>query len=239
MHTETPHILVIDDHADIRDPLAKYLTNHGMRASTASGGVEMDKVLSTSSIDLIVLDIMMPGEDGFSICRRIQDGAKIPVILLTALTDETDRIVGLELGADDYVSKPFNPRELLARIKSVLRRTNMLPEKAVVKKGTVKFDGWTFELASKEIISKDGVSIRLSSGEHTLLCTFVEHVDTVLSRDQLLDITRGREAQLFDRSIDNQVSRLRQKIEEDPKNPKIISTKWGGGYIFNADLEWI
>jgi two-component system, OmpR family, response regulator len=239
MNTQAPHILVIDDHEDIRDPLAKYLANHGMRTSTASGGVEMDKILATSSIDLIVLDIMMPGEDGFSICRRVQDSSKIPVILLTALTDETDRIVGLELGADDYVSKPFNPRELLARIKSVLRRTNMLPEKVAAQKGTVKFDGWTFELSKNEILDKDNVSIRLSSGEHTLLCTFIEHVDTVLSRDQLLDITRGREAQLFDRSIDNQVSRLRQKIEVDPKKPKIISTKWGGGYIFNSELEWI
>lgn len=239
MNTETPHILVIDDHSDIREPLAKYLVNHGMRASTASGGIEMDKILKSSSIDLIVLDIMMPGEDGFSICRRVQETSKIPVILITALTDETDRIVGLELGADDYVSKPFNPRELLARIKSVLRRTNMLPKKAISQKGTVKFAGWTFDISKKEIIGTDGISIRLSSSEHTLLCTFVEHEGAVLSRDQLLDITKGRDAQLFDRSIDNQVSRLRQKIEVDPKKPNIITTKWGGGYVFNVNLEWI
>ncbi len=239
MNKENPHILVIDDHIDIREPLAKYLSNQGMRTSTASGGSEMDKILKTSSIDLIVLDIMMPGEDGFSICRRIQENLKIPIILLTALTDETDRIVGLELGADDYVSKPFNPRELLARIKSVLRRTNMLPKKTTSKKGIVKFEGWTFDITKKEIIDEDGVSIRLSSGEHTLLSTFIEHEGMVLSRDQLLDITKGRDAQLFDRSIDNQVSRLRQKIELDPKNPKIITTKWGGGYVFNVKLEWL
>ncbi|MCC3862168.1 response regulator [Pseudemcibacter aquimaris] len=239
MNTETPHILVIDDHADIRDPLAQYLTKHGLRVSTAAGGVEMDAVLKTASIDLIVLDIMMPGEDGLSICRRIQETTKIPVILLTALTDETDRIVGLELGADDYVSKPFNPRELLARIKSVLRRTQLIPKNDQPTKGIATFAGWTFDLTKQEVINCDGVSIRLSSGEHTLLSTLIEHAGTVLNRDQLLDLTKGREAQLFDRSIDNQVSRLRQKIEIDPKNPEIITTKWGGGYVFSAELEWI
>ncbi len=238
MNAEKPHILIIDDHADIRDPLAKYLSNHGMRTSTAADGVEMDQILKTAAVDLIVLDIMMPGEDGFSICRRIQDSSKIPVILLTALTDETDRIVGLELGADDYISKPFNPRELLARIKSVIRRTNMLPAKEHKVRGSAKFSGWTFDLSNKEIIGKDGISIRLSSGEHTLLVTLIEHEGVVLNRDQLLDLTKGREAQLFDRSIDNQISRLRQKIEKDPKNPEIITTKWGGGYSFNADIEW-
>ena len=180
---------------------------------------------------------MLPGEDGFAICRRIQERNRTPVILLTALGDETDRIVGLELGADDYLTKPFNPRELLARIKSVLRRSQMLPKKQTNSKGLVKFDRWQFDFGQKEITDETGVAIRLSSGEHILLVSLIEHAGLTLTRDQLLDLTKGREAQLFDRSVDNQISRLRRKIERDPKNPKIIVTEWGGGYHFTAALE--
>jgi two-component system OmpR family response regulator len=199
----------------------------------------MDKVLATGHIDLMVLDIMMPGEDGLSICRRIQSSTQIPIILLTALVEQTDRIVGLELGADDYVAKPFDPRELLARIKSVLRRHQLVPRNKKMAKGLVAFEQWRFDFSSKELVNLEDVSIRLSSGEHLLLITLIEHAGMTLSRDQLLDLTKGREAQLFDRSIDNQVSRLRQKLEIDPKNPRIILTKWGGGYVFAADLDWL
>ena len=233
------HILVIDDDKDIRLPLAKYLAQNGMRCTVASDGKEMDEKLASSSFDLIVLDIMMPGEDGFSICRRLQQNMRIPIILLTALTEETDRIVGLELGADDYVSKPFSPRELLARIKSVLRRSQMLPPKQASTRGVVTFDGWRFDFSQKEIVGPNGVTIRLSSGEHILLVSLIEHIGITLSREQLLELTKGRETQLFDRSVDNQISRLRRKLERDPKNPRIIVTEWGGGYQFTADLKWV
>jgi two-component system OmpR family response regulator len=239
MDNEQPHILVVDDDKDIREPLARYMSRHGLRTSTAANAQEMDKLLARGQIDLVVLDIMMPGEDGLSICRRLQSSSQIPTILLTALVEQTDRIVGLELGADDYVTKPFDPRELLARIKSVLRRHQLMPKNKQVAKGKVAFEQWRFDFSSKELVDSDDVSIRLSSGEHLMLVTLIEHAGMTLSRDQLLDLTKGREAQLFDRSIDNQVSRLRQKLEADPKNPRIILTKWGGGYVFVADLQWL
>ncbi|MEE9328681.1 MAG: response regulator [Parvularculaceae bacterium] len=233
------HILIIDDDEDIRVPLAKYLGKNGFRCTIASNGKEMDEKLSTSNVDLIVLDIMMPGEDGFSICRRLQETIRVPIILLTALTEETDRIVGLELGADDYVTKPFNPRELLARIKSVLRRSQMLPPKQQSTRGIVEFDGWRFDFSQKEVTGADGIAIRLSSGEHLLLVSLVEHAGMILSREQLLDLTKGRDTQLFDRSVDNQISRLRRKLEKDSKNPRIILTEWGGGYQFASELNWV
>jgi two-component system OmpR family response regulator len=231
------HVLVVDDDNDIRLSIARYLTKNGFRCSVADDSKSMDDLLATSSIDLIVLDIMLPGEDGFSICRRIQETLRTPIILLTALSDETDRIVGLELGADDYITKPFNPRELLARIKSVLRRSQMLPPKQANSRGLVKFDRWTFDFGQKEVVDEAGVAIRLSSGEHALLVSLIEHAGLTLTREQLLDLTKGRDAQLFDRSVDNQISRLRRKIETDPKNPKIIVTQWGGGYHFAAALD--
>jgi two-component system OmpR family response regulator len=239
MNNEQPHILIVDDDKDIREPLARYLARHGLRISTAKNGQAMDKVLAIGHIDLMVLDIMMPGEDGLSICRRIQSSTQIPIILLTALVEQTDRIVGLELGADDYIAKPFDPRELLARIKSVLRRHQLVPRSKKMAKGRVAFEQWRFDFSCKEVVNLEDVSIRLSSGEHLLLIALIEHAGVTLNRDQLLDLTKGREAQLFDRSIDNQVSRLRQKLEIDPKSPRIILTKWGGGYVFAAELDWL
>ena len=238
MNADQSHILVIDDDPEIRKPLARYLERHGFRTSMAADGMEMDRVLATSSIALIVLDIMLPGENGLNICRRIQDMHQLPIILLTALAEDSDRIVGLEMGADDYVTKPFNPRELVARIKSVLRRAEMLPKRKKGSKGRVRFGGWEFNLSSKELINADNVVIRLSSSEHILLVSLIEYAGITLNRHQLLDLTKGRDAQLFDRSIDNQISRLRRKIESDPQNPKIILTKWGGGYTFVAELMW-
>jgi two-component system OmpR family response regulator len=237
MATQPTHIAVIDDDDDIRSSLAKYLRKHGFRVSVAANGDELDHILATYSVDLLVLDIMLPGDDGLSIYRRVQKDKQLPTIFLTALAEDIDRIVGLELGADDYVTKPFNPRELLARIKSVMRRSHMLPNKPRLVKGAVRFDRWRFDIARKEIIGPDNVAVRLSTGEHLVLVSLIEHAGHTLSRDQLLDLTKGREAQLFDRSIDNVVSRLRRKIEENPKAPVIIQTQWGNGYVFAAELE--
>jgi len=233
-----PHILVVDDHRDIREPLAKYLGQHGYRISDADGAQAARRILEKSAIDLVVLDIMMPGEDGLSLCRHLRETTAIPVILLTALAEETDRIVGLEMGADDYLTKPFNPRELLARIKAVLRRVQSLPPQAQGETATrVGFDRWTLDTARRELIDEAGVAVALSGGEFALLETFIRHPNMVLSRDQLLDHTRGRDAAVFDRSIDNQVSCLRKKIERDPKNPQLIKTVWGGGYSFVAPIH--
>jgi two-component system OmpR family response regulator len=239
MSNEQAHIVVVDDDREIRASLAEYLRSRGFRASLAADSKELDRLLATASPDLIVLDIMMPGEDGLSVCKRLQESSQVPIILLTALTENTDRIVGLELGADDYVAKPFDPRELVARIRSVLRRSRMLPRRQQRAKGLVRFDRWRFDFARRELVREDDVAVKLSSGEHLLLTSLIEHAGLALTREQLLDLTKGREAQLFDRSIDNQVSRLRRKVEADPKNPRIILTQWGGGYLFAAEVEWL
>jgi two-component system, OmpR family, response regulator len=239
MTSELAHILVVDDSREIRVSVAEYLRTRGFRVSIAADSKELDRVLATASPDLIVLDIMMPGEDGLSVCKRLQGSSQIPIILLTALTDTADRVVGLELGADDYIAKPFDPRELVARIRSVIRRSRTLPRKQRRPKGLVRFDRWRFDLARRELTGADDVAVKLSSGEHLLLVSLIEHAGLALTRDQLLDLTKGRDAQLFDRSIDNQISRLRRKIEADPRNPRIILTQWGGGYVFAAEVEWV
>lgn len=235
---ESAHILVVDDSRDIRDPLVRYLIKNGYRASQAESAAKARQILKDSAIDLVVLDIMMPGEDGLSLCRHLRETSTIPIILLTAMTEETDRIVGLEMGADDYVAKPFNPRELLARIKAVLRRLNSLPpDHNAVDGDRIRFDNWQLDTRRRELIGEDGVSTPLSTGEFRLLSVFLNHPDRVLSRDQLLDLTQSRSADVFDRSIDNQVSRLRKKIEVDVKSPQFIQTVWGGGYRFKAEIE--
>ena len=233
----TPHILIVDDSADIREPLARYLVKKGMRVSSADGGQELRRVMKTSAIDLVVLDIMMPGEDGLSLCRMIRETTDIPVILLTAMVEETDRVVGLEIGADDYVTKPFSPRELLARIKAVLRRSRNLPRPAPApERSRIRFGRWTLDILRRELIGEDGVAAPLSTTEFRLLTVFLERPHVVLTRDQLLDLTSGRSLEPFERSIDNQVSRLRKKIEADPKNPAIIKTVWGGGYVLATEV---
>lgn len=234
--TESSHLLVVDDHRDIRESLSRYLQSHGYRVSAAANGEEMKRLLRTTYADLVVLDIMMPGEDGLSLCRHLRETTALPVILLTAVAEDTDRIVGLEMGADDYLTKPFNPRELLARIRAVLRRSQQLPQNKDHVDGQQRyFDGWTLDVKRRELLDAQGVAVALSTGEYRLLVAFINHPGVVLSRDQLLDITRGRDAQVYDRSVDNQVSRLRQKIETDPANPQLIKTIWGGGYQFTAD----
>ncbi len=241
MTEATPHIAIVDDHRDIREPLARYLEKNGYRATPLESGAALRKALKTGAIDLIVLDVMMPGEDGLAICRdlRAPGGAweDTPVIFLTAMEEDADRIVGLELGADDYVVKPFNPRELLARVKAVLRRSaGPRARREAPSSARLRFDRWRFDLARRELVGEDGVVTPLSAADFRLLRTFVERPGVVLTRDQLLDITSGRSAQVFDRSIDNQVSRLRRKIESDPKEPTLIKTVWGGGYVFAAEV---
>jgi two-component system OmpR family response regulator len=234
----SPHILIVDDDREIRDLLSRFLVKNGYRATTAADGREMRKALADRAIDLIVLDLMLPGEDGLTLCRELRAKSNIPVVMLTAMGEETDRIVGLEMGADDYVPKPFNPRELVARVKAVLRRARSLPETVRPPDETVVgFENWIFNIARRELEAADGTAVPLSTGEFNLLQVFVRHPGHVLTRDQLLDLTQGREAAPFDRSIDTQISRLRRKIEEDPKDPKIIKTVWGGGYVFTPKVE--
>ncbi|WP_061934809.1 response regulator [Aureimonas sp. AU22] len=232
-----PHIVVVDDHREIRDLVRKYLVQQGFRISVADGGRALRRLLQTERPDLIVLDIMMPDEDGLTICRDLRATNGVPIIFLTAVADETDRVVGLELGADDYLTKPFSARELLARIKAVLRRVNAVPpHRELPVNQRVRFAGWLLDLGRRELQGADGVTVSLSTAEFRLLKVFVEHPGLVLTRDQLLDLTTGREGDAFDRSIDNQVSRLRKKVEADPRTPSLIQTHWGGGYRLAAEV---
>ena len=234
----SPHVLVVDDHRDIREPLARYLEKHDVRVTAVDSAAAARRALRKAAVDLVVLDIMMPGEDGLQLCRHLRETTRIPVILLTAMAEDTDRIVGLEVGADDYVTKPFNPRELLARIKAVIRRTQSLPpDREPRSAGAYRFDCWSLDTSRRELVDEAGVVTPLSTGEFRLLVVLLERPGMVLSRDQLLDLTRGRRAAPFDRAVDNQVSRLRRKIERDPRSPKLITTVWGGGYRFTGKVE--
>ncbi|MEG0010442.1 response regulator [Aeromonas lusitana] len=237
MNQGNPHILVVDDHSEIRDLLKRFLEQHGMRVSCARDGKEMKRLLDEREFDLLVLDLMMPGEDGLTLCRELRVKSRLPIIMLTAMGEETDRIIGLEMGADDYLAKPFNPRELLARIKAVMRRTQVEPQ-SVPETLTrdLRFDRWLLDINRRELVDEEGVGMSLSTAEFDLLKVFLERPQRVLSRDQLLDLARGREAVAFDRAIDTLVSRLRRKLERDPKNPELIKTIWGGGYLFAADV---
>ena len=239
MTTSTPHIAVVDDHPQIRELLVRYLGSHGYRVSDAENAAAFRKLMERSSLDLVVLDVMMPGEDGISLCRELRaSSSRLPVIFLTAVAEDADRILGLEMGADDYLTKPFNPRELLARIKAVLRRTNSLPvQRQAASVGRVKIGALTVDMERREVVGADGVATPLSTAEFRLLGVFMNHPGIILTRDELLDLTQGRTAEVWDRSIDNQVSRLRRKIEADPKNPLLIVTHWGGGYSFTGKAE--
>lgn len=236
------HIYIVDDHRDIRDLLSRYLNENGFKTSVAENGRSLRHLMLSGDPDLVVLDIMMPGEDGLSLCRFLRETTDVPIILLTAMSDETDKIIGLEMGADDYLVKPFNLRELLARIKSVLRRTKNTPRgklNDIESASMVHFDRWKLDVKARELLDENDVSYVLTSAEYLLLSVFLLHPKIELNREQLLDMTRGREAQLYDRSIDNMVSRLRNKLERDVKNPELIKTNWGKGYVFSADVEII
>ncbi|MCA0417416.1 MAG: response regulator [Proteobacteria bacterium] len=232
-----PHILVVDDHREIRELVSRALSKEGFRVSVAADGRAMRKIMADARIDLIVLDLMLPGEDGFSLCRAVRAESSVPIIMLTAKGDEIDRVVGLELGADDYVPKPFGSRELVARIRAVLRRTQT-DRRLDRTQGPKRycFDRWRLDAGARELLRNDGIAVPLSTGEYELLISLVERPGRVMSRDQLLDLTRGRTASAFDRSIDTQVSRLRKKLEVNPNEPQVIKTVWGGGYMFAPEV---
>ena len=235
--TETSqHILVVDDAREIREPLVKYLQKNGYRAIGAESAAVARKYLRAYAFDLIVLDIMMPGEDGLAFCRSLRETSAVPVLFATAKGETIDRIVGIELGADDYVVKPYEPRELLARIGAILRRANALPpSRETSPTQRMRFGRWTFDTVRRELVDDAGVGTPLSGGEFGLLCALIARPNMTLTRSQLLDLTKGRDAVAFDRSVDNAVMRLRRKIEDDPSDPKIIKTVWGGGYVFAAE----
>lgn len=229
-----PHLLLVDDDEDILSLLTAFFRKHGHAVTVAQDGAAMFAALERNSIDLVVLDVMLQGEDGFSLCRQLRAASRVPVIMLTAMADHTDRVVGLEIGADDYITKPFDQRELLARVKAVLRRTAELAKAPTPSetRPALCFAGWRLEVARRELRSADNTLIILSGGEFELLLAFAEHPQRVLTRDQLLDFARGLSHAAYDRSIDVQVSRLRYKLEDDPKNPSMIRTVRNGGYIF-------
>lgn len=232
------HILVVDDDREIRALLGEYLQKQGYRVTVAADGKGMRAVVEAARPDLIILDLMLPGEDGLTLCRELRARSEVPVIMLTARGDETDRIVGLELGADDYVAKPFSPRELLARIKSVLRRARALPENLRHEEsGVFRFGGWTLDAATRNLTSPQGVVVALSGTDFRLLRIFLDHPNRVLTRDQLIDLMLSREAGPYDRAIDVQVSRLRQRLNEDAREPAIIKTVRGQGYVFAVHVE--
>ncbi|MDT7837541.1 response regulator [Aquabacterium sp. OR-4] len=231
------HILIVDDDAEIRLLLGRYLEKNGLRSTAVADGRAMWRALDEGAFDLLVLDLMLPGDDGLTLCRKLRASSELPVLMLTALGDETDRIVGLEMGADDYLAKPFSPRELLARIKSILRRTRSLPPNMQAAPGErLCFGGWTLDTVQRQLIAPDGQSTPISGVEYKLLHVLATHPQRVLSRDQLLDLTQGREADPLDRSIDVQVSRLRQRLNDDPRNPALIKTVRGEGYVLSASV---
>ena len=228
-------LLLVDDEPTLREPLAEYLSGQGFVVREAESAAAARSVLTTEQPDLVLLDIMMPGEDGLSLCRHLVEARRLPVILLTAKGEAMDRIIGLEIGADDYVTKPFEPRELVARIRSVLRRAERLPE-APADELAYRFEGWTLDPLKRRLTDPEGTLVPISTAEFRMLRAFCDHPRRVLDRDQLLDMVQGREANLFDRAVDNQVSRLRRKIEADTKDPQFIQTVRGGGYRFATDV---
>ena len=231
------HVLVVDDDAEIRKLLGEYLERNGFRVSLATDGTEMRRALDRSRPDIVVLDLMLPGDSGLKLCRDLRVESSLPVIMLTARADEVDRIVGLEMGADDYLAKPFSPRELVARIRSILRRARGLASPAGGGAHQLRFAGWTLDLAARQLVAPDGVVVALSGAEFKLLSVFVEHPNRVLDRNQLMDLTVGRDGAPFDRSIDVQVSRLRVRLRDDAREPRIIKTVRNEGYVLAAVVE--
>ena len=229
-------LLLVDDEAALREPLAEYLSRQGFTVTQAASAAEARSQLRIEEPDLVLLDIMMPGEDGLSLCRHLAETRAIPTIFLTAKGEATDRIIGLEIGADDYLVKPFEPRELVARIRSVLRRTAR-GSPAPADDEFYEFEGWRLDPLKRRLIDPEDAVVAISSVEFRLLVAFLEHPRQVLDRERLLEMVQGREAHLFDRAVDNQVSRLRRKIEIDSRNPQLIQTVWGGGYMLATDVR--
>ncbi|MGO9132530.1 MAG: response regulator [Methylovirgula sp.] len=232
---DSPHILIVEDDDEISGLIARYLSSHDMRTSVASDGRQMDLKLGQEPVDLIALDLNLPREDGLSICLRLRKSSTIPIIMLTARSEDVDRIIGLEMGADDYLPKPFNPRELLARIRAVLRRQPSPYEERA--KQLYSFNGWRLNRGLRHVFNAQGAKVTLTGAEFDLLATFCEHPGRVLSREQLREISQGRTSGSCERSVDILVSRLRQKIEADPRDPEFIKTVRSGGYMFTQTVE--
>jgi len=235
---QQPHILVVDDDREIRDLLSKFLERQGMRVTAARDAKEARRVWPLGRYHLVVLDLMLPGESGLDLAKWLRGQGEVPIVMLTAMSEETDRIVGLELGADDYLGKPFNPRELLARVRAVLRRAS--GEAGAAKEPpakAIRFGGWMLEPTRRRLLNPDGAEVPLTGGEYELLQVLVERPNRVLTRDMLMDLLRGRQAGPFDRAIDVAVSRLRRKLEDDGRNPSLIKTVRGGGYVLAATVE--
>lgn len=234
-----PHILVVDDDREIRDLLGKFLEKHTLRVTTARDGREARRAWLNGHFQLVVLDLMLPGESGLDLARWLRSQSNVPIVMLTAMGEETDRIIGLELGADDYVPKPFNPRELLARIRAVLRRAGDAADRRIDSGAsqTLRFAGWVLEPARRRLLNPDGVEVPLTGGEYDLLLALAERPNRVLTRDMLLDLLRGRQAGPFDRAIDVAVSRLRRKLEDDGRHAQLIKTVRGGGYVLATSVE--
>jgi two-component system OmpR family response regulator len=239
----TDHILVVDDQKEICEVVQQYLSSEGYRVSAAHDGTGMRRVMGQDDVDLVILDLMLPGEDGLTLARALREESTVGIIILTGRGETVDRIIGLEMGADDYLPKPFHLRELLARVKSVLRRasTRAQNEKAAgaSARARARFAGWHLDLSTRELVSPTGGEVRLTTGEFDLLAAFVNNANQVLSRDRLLDLARNREAGPFDRTIDVQVGRLRRKLDDDPHQPSLIKTVRGSGYIFTAQIETV
>ena len=234
-NSEQPHIALVDDDPKIRELTAKYLSDQQLSIKTAANGSELDELMKNNNISLIILDLMMPEESGLNICQRLRvNNVDIPIIMLTAKGDEVDRIVGLEMGADDYLPKPFNPRELLARVNAILRRQQQSSIQNT--KDIFEFGNFSFDISNRSL-HKNGQEIQITAGEYDLLRVFAERPKQPLSRDQIMQLAKGKELDVFDRSIDVQISRLRRLIEEDPNKPKFLQTKWGFGYIFIPDSQ--
>jgi two-component system, OmpR family, response regulator len=232
------HILVVDDDHDIRTLLAEYLEKNGLRVSAARDGKEMRRVLGRERVDLIVLDIMLPGDDGLKLCRELRATSQVPIIMLTARRARLDRIVGLDMGADDYLPKPFNPRELLSRIAAVLRRTAHAPRDPMPSQVPgYRFAGWRLDTTARSLIDHDGSTVPLSGAEFRLLAVLLAHAGRVLTRVQLTELLRGRDLDPFDRSIDQRVRRLRQILRDDARGPRIIKTVYGEGYVIGVGVE--
>ena len=238
--TASPHILLVDDDREIRDLLSRFLDRHGMRVTAARDGREARRAWTAGHYSLVILDLMLPGEGGLDIARWLRSISDVPIVMLTAMGEEADRIIGLELGADDYLPKPFNPRELLARLRAVLRRTSERGVKAADPACGYRFEGWQLETARRRLLDPNGAEVPLTGGEYDLLVALVERVNQVLTRDMLLDLLRGRQAGPFDRAIDVAISRLRRKLNRDAgdsQEGQLIKTVRGGGYVFACEVE--
>ena len=234
--TVNPHILVVDDDREIRDLLARYLERQHFRVTAVRDAREARRIWPTTTFQMVILDLMLPGEGGLDFARWLRAESDVPILMLTALGEENDRIIGLELGADDYLTKPFNPRELLARMRAVMRRASEAGEKRESGSKTLFFNGWTLESARRRLLNPDGAEVPLTGGEYDLLVALLDRANKVLTRDMLLDLLRGRQAGPFDRAIDVAISRLRRKLEDDGRHAQLIKTVRGGGYVLAAEV---